>query len=61
MLKTLRLQLRALFNRAGVETDMDDELRFHIEQQTQLYVREGMSRPDAERRARLAFGSVRTA
>jgi putative ABC transport system permease protein len=58
MLKTLRLQLRALFNRAGVETDMDDELRFHIEQQTQLYVREGMSRPDAERRARLAFGSV---
>jgi predicted permease len=57
MLKSIRLRLRALFNRARVEADMNDELRFHLEQQTQLYVREGMTRAEAERRARVAFGS----
>jgi putative ABC transport system permease protein len=57
MLTSIRLRLRALFNRARVEADMDDEMRFHLEQQTQLYVREGMTRAEAERRARLAFGS----
>jgi putative ABC transport system permease protein len=57
MLKSIRLRLRALFNRDRVEADMDDELRFHLEQQAQLYLREGMTRAGAERRARLAFGS----
>jgi len=58
VLRSIRLRLRALFNRAGVETDVNDELRFHLEQQAQLYIRDGMTRVDAERRARLAFGSV---
>jgi predicted permease len=58
MLKSIRLRLRALFDRAGVEAELNDEIRFHLEQQTAKYVREGLSLEDARRRARLAFGSV---
>ena len=58
MIKTIRMRLRALFNRAGMEADLDEELRFHLEQQTQQYLAGGMTRADAERRARLAFGSL---
>jgi putative ABC transport system permease protein len=57
MLKSIRMRLRALFRRSSVETDMNDEMLFHLEQQKQLYLRQGMSTEDAERRARLAFGS----
>src|SRR6185503_20788268 len=58
MIKTIRMRLRALFDRAGVEAEMNEELRFHIEQQTQLYIDQGMPRADAERRAKLGFGSL---
>jgi predicted permease len=58
MLADLRFRLRALFDRAAMERELDDELRFHIEREAEKYVREGMSRHDAERRARLAFGGV---
>jgi putative ABC transport system permease protein len=61
MLKSVRMRLRALFSRSTVETDMDDEMRFHVEQQAEWYVRQGLPRPDAERKARLAFGSVDSA
>ena len=37
---------------------MDDELRFHLEQQTRLYLEQGLSREEAERRARARFGTV---
>ncbi|HEX7937924.1 MAG TPA: ABC transporter permease [Gemmatimonadaceae bacterium] len=58
MIKTIRMRLRALFNRAAVEADLREELRFHIEQQTRQYIQQGMRPEDAARRARLAFGSV---
>jgi putative ABC transport system permease protein len=58
MIKSIRMRLRALFDRAGVEAEMNEELRFHMEQQTRLYLSQGMSREDAERRARLSFGSM---
>jgi predicted permease len=58
MLRSLSLRLRALFNRPAVEADLAAELRFHIEEQTAKYVREGMAEEDARRRARLAFGSI---
>jgi putative ABC transport system permease protein len=61
MLKSVRMRLRALFRRSDVEAEMEEELRFHLEQQTKLYVRQGMSREDGEREARLAFGSVESA
>ena len=49
---------RALFRNARVDADLADEMRFHIERETEANIARGMS-PDAARRAaRLTFGSV---
>src|SRR5262245_33261439 len=58
MLHSLRLRLRALFRQSTVEAEMHDELLFHLEQQTQHYMRQGMTREEAQRHARARFGSV---
>ena len=58
MLSDLKFRLRALFRRAAVEQELDDELRFHMEREIEKNVRGGMSRADAERAARIAFGGV---
>jgi predicted permease len=58
MLADLRFRLRALFNRNALERELDDELRFHLEHEIEKHVRAGMSRADAERTARMAFGGV---
>jgi predicted permease len=52
------MRLRALFDRKGTESELDEEVRFHLEQQTAMYVRAGLSPEEARRRARLDFGSV---
>lgn len=54
----LRYRLRALFRRGDVERELDDELHFHLERETEKYRREGTSPADAARRARLAFGGI---
>jgi putative ABC transport system permease protein len=58
MLSDLRYRLRALFSRAAVEQELDDELRFHIERAADKYERQGTSHEAALRRARLEFGGV---
>ena len=58
MLSDLRFRLRAIFRRDAMERELDDELRFHIERETEKYVREGMPPAEAERKARIAFGGV---
>ena len=58
MFGDLILRLRSLLRRAAVEQELDDELRFHLEQQVNSYVRRGLSRGDAIRRARLEFGGL---
>jgi putative ABC transport system permease protein len=58
MLSDLFFRLRSLFRRPAVEAEMDDELRFHLDQQVGKYVQSGMARGDALRRARLEFGGV---
>jgi putative ABC transport system permease protein len=58
MLKRLGLAARGLFNRPAVERELDDELRFHIEQQTQLYISRGMNPADARRQALVALGGL---
>ena len=58
MFSDMRFRLRALFNRGAMERELDDELRFHIERETEKYVDAGVPRAEAERRARLAFGGV---
>lgn len=53
----LRARLRLLSDRSAEER-MDEEIRFHLEMETERYVREGMTPEDARRRARLDFGGV---
>jgi predicted permease len=43
---------------ARTASDLDDELRFHLEQRIDELVRDGMSRGEAERVARLRFGGA---
>ena len=56
MFSDLWIRARALFRRKSVETELDDELRFHLERQVEKYVLSGLSREEAQRRARVEFG-----
>ncbi|MGC1187884.1 MAG: ABC transporter permease [Candidatus Acidiferrales bacterium] len=56
MWSDLKIRLRALFRRKSVETEMDDELRFHFERRVETLVQAGVPRDEAARRARMAFG-----
>jgi predicted permease len=58
MLSDLRFRLRALFRRADVEQELDDEIRFHLQQQAEKYMAAGVDRDEALRRARLTFGGA---
>ncbi len=58
MLSDLCMRMRALFRRNAVEGELDDELRFHFAEQVEKYVRGGMTREGATRRARLEFGGL---
>jgi len=50
--------LRAILRRSRIESEMDAELRFHIEACAEDMVRHGVSRAEALRRARLEFGGI---
>src|SRR6266478_6794791 len=58
MLNDLLFRLRSLFRRKNVETQLDDELRFHFEQQVAKFIHSGLSPQEAKRRARLEFGGM---
>src|SRR6266403_5028986 len=58
MLNDLLLRLRSLFRLKSVETELDDELRFHFEQQVAKFIHSGLSPQEAKRRARLEFGGM---
>jgi putative ABC transport system permease protein len=49
---------RLLFARPEAEERMDEEMRFHLEMETEKNLREGMGAEEARRRAVLAFGGV---
>ena len=55
----LPLRLRSLFRSSSVDSDLDEELQYHIERQIELNVARGMSRPRRVRPrcARLAASS----
>jgi predicted permease len=57
MLRDLVFRLRALVRPAQAERDLDDELAFHMERETEKLVASGMSRVDARLRALSRFGS----
>jgi putative ABC transport system permease protein len=53
--------MRIPFSRRKWERSMDIELRFHLDQQTREYIDRGLSRAEAERRARQEFGTLELA
>ena len=61
MWSRIRSWSRALVRRSRVESEMDAELRFHIEACTEDLVRSGMRREEAMRRARIEFGGIERA
>jgi putative ABC transport system permease protein len=52
----LLFRLRSLLRREVVESEADTELRFHFDQQVEKYLKSGMTRQEATRRARLEIG-----
>jgi predicted permease len=58
MLNDLVSRSRALFRRRAVESELDDELRFHCEREIERHLRAGRTRQEAERLTRLAFGGL---
>src|SRR5438132_1075274 len=58
MYRQLMIGLRSLFRRRRVESEMDDELRFHLEHETEENIRRGMAPEEARRAALRSFGQV---
>src|SRR5262249_1810876 len=61
MLSRLKTALRALLRKSEMERELDEELRYHIEQQTEQNIRLGMNPEEARNAARKAFGGVEQA
>jgi predicted permease len=58
--RTIQRWLRSLAQRRAVKQEIDEELRFHIEQRTAENMAAGMSPEEAAREARKRFGSVQS-
>ena len=61
MLSRLMTALRTLFRRTQAEHELDEELRYHIERQTEQNIRLGMNPEEARYAAQKAFGGVEQA
>src|SRR5438105_3936849 len=55
---TAPLRLRSIFRRRRVESELDEELQFHLEQKIEEGVAEGLSPDDARYRALRALGGL---
>lgn len=56
MFSDLLFRLRALFRRDAVESELDEEVRFHFDRQVEKLVQSGLPLAEARRSARLTFG-----
>jgi putative ABC transport system permease protein len=56
LLSSLRSVVSAMLNRPRVEKDTDEELRAHVQNRADDLQRSGLTREEAERRARIEFG-----
>jgi predicted permease len=61
MLGKLGTWLRALLRKSEMERELDEELRYHIERETEQNIRLGMSPEEARRAALRSFGGVEQA
>jgi predicted permease len=55
---SIYLRLRSLFRKDKVEQELNDEIQFHIERQTEHYIAQGLDPREARRAAALAFGGI---
>jgi len=60
LLSELQYRWRALVDRDHLEDGLDEEVRFHLEQEAAKLQRRGLSPEEARRSARLAFGTIDT-
>ncbi len=58
MMRALKRRARALFRRAEMEAELDEELRFHIEKEIEQNLARGMSPAEARRAALVEFGGA---
>ena len=58
ILRTISFKLRALFDRRALDSELDLEMRDHIERETRANLARGMSLDEARRVALAAFGGV---
>ena len=60
-LRTLGSRFLALFRKQRLEEELDTEVRFHLEMETEENLRRGMSPEEARHAARRSFGGVEQA
>ena len=58
ILRAAAVRLRVVLRRRSTDTELDDELRYHLERDVERRVTAGMSEADAHVAARRAFGNV---
>src|ERR1700751_6217277 len=61
LLAYIRSLVSTLFHRNHEESELDEELRSHIQRHADDLERSGLPRAEAERRARIAFGAYEKA
>jgi len=57
-IRSIGERFRALFGKGRMDDEMDEELRFHIEMETEKHIRAGIDPVVARRKAMIAFGGV---
>ena len=57
-LKGMAVRLRALLRPRARDRELDEEIRFHLDLETEKYLRLGLTPAEARRRALVAFGGV---
>ena len=58
VLRRIKETIQALFGQRQLDAQMDEELRFHIDKETEKNIRLGMAPAEAHRQAKIAFGGV---
>src|SRR5579862_9720799 len=58
LLRRLKARFEGLVRREALEKRMDDEIRFHLEMETQKNIARGLSREEALRAARIHLGGI---
>jgi len=58
MFNDLRIRLRALFHPATMDAELNEELRFHLDNQVAKNLAAGITREEATRQARIVVGGM---